>query len=113
MVSPRARSRASQVATQVGAQGRPIVWVTLLSQGDCGLCDQAKAVLMRLQQDPALPVQLEINEFGLDSSEGQTLASGAGVVFAPGVLLDGQPFSHGRLSERKLRKALAERLSAP
>jgi len=30
------------------------------------------------------------------------------VLFAPGVLLDGHPFSFGRLSERKLRKALTD-----
>jgi len=31
------------------------------------------------------------------------------VLFAPGVLLDGKPFGYGRLSERKLRRALAQR----
>ena len=32
-------------------------------------------------------------------------ATGAGVMFAPGILLDGQPFGFGRLSERALRGA--------
>jgi hypothetical protein len=32
-------------------------------------------------------------------------------MFAPGVLVDGRPFTYGRLSERKLRRAL-ERMSA-
>jgi len=31
----------------------------------------------------------------------------AGVVLAPGILLDGRPFGCGRLSERKLRSAFA------
>jgi len=42
----------------------------------------------------------------LASAEGARLGAAAGVLFAPGVLLDGKPFSHGRLSERKLRRAL-------
>jgi ABC-type Fe3+/spermidine/putrescine transport system ATPase subunit len=47
-----------------------------------------------------------VETVALESKEGQRLAAGAGVVFAPGVLLDGEPFSHGRLSEGKLRKEL-------
>jgi hypothetical protein len=37
---------------------------------------------------------------------GRDLGARAGVLFAPGVLLDGRPFGYGRLSERKLRRAL-------
>jgi hypothetical protein len=40
------------------------------------------------------------------------LAARAGVLFAPGVLLDGRPFGYGRLSERRLRRELG-RMSAP
>ena len=32
------------------------------------------------------------------------------MLFAPGVLVDGRPFSYGRLSERKLRRTLDKRL---
>jgi hypothetical protein len=32
------------------------------------------------------------------------------VLFAPGVLVDGAPFSYGRLSERKLRRTLDKHL---
>ncbi|MGH9119880.1 MAG: hypothetical protein ACRD0A_19005 [Acidimicrobiales bacterium] len=35
------------------------------------------------------------------------MAAAAGMAFPPGVLLDGEPFSYGRLSERKLRRELA------
>jgi hypothetical protein len=44
-----------------------------------------------------------------DSVDGRRLAGEAWMVIPPGLLLDGQAFSHGRLSERKLRRALAAR----
>jgi glutaredoxin len=79
--------------------------VTLLTQTDCALCEHAKQVLSRVAGD----VELEIRTVDLSSEEGHRLATSAGVLFAPGVLLDGEPFSFGRLSERKLRRALRGR----
>lgn len=76
--------------------------VTLLTQDACSLCDHAKDVVRRVQQD----TDLVLEEIGLDTDQGRDLALKSGVLFAPGILLDGQPFGHGRLSERKLRKAL-------
>ncbi len=76
--------------------------VTLLTQPNCGLCDHAKDVLARVARDRPLVVE----EIDLGSDRGRYLATEAGVVFAPGILLDGQPFGYGRLSERGLRKAL-------
>lgn len=81
------------------------VEITLLTQNTCGFCDQAKQVLDRVGQDHSL----RVSEVDLAGDEGQLLAARAGVLFAPGVLLDGEPFSFGRLSERKLRRALAKR----
>lgn len=95
---------ASEIGTE--SDDRATVRVTLLTQVKCGLCDQAKGVLADLQHDPALPVRLDVHEVSLDTDQGRALASVAGVIFAPGVLLDGKPFSHGRLSERKLRRTL-------
>ena len=89
--------------------GRPTATVTLLTQADCHLCEHAKDVLRRVRQDPTLQVQLVVNETDLGSLDGRRLAADAGVVFAPGILLDGAPFAHGRLSERKLRRALTRR----
>ena len=40
-----------------------------------------------------------MQEIGLDTPRGQQLALAAGVLFAPGILLDGAPYAHGRLSE--------------
>lgn len=77
--------------------------VTLLTQPNCTLCHHAKQVLARVARD----VPLEVEELDLGGDEGRRLAADAGVSFAPGVLLDGRPFGYGRVSERKLRKALA------
>lgn len=79
--------------------------VTLLTQSDCAMCGQAKDVLARVGADHPL----EIVEIGLGTVEGQELALRHGVLFAPGVLLDGEPFGYGRLSERKLRRTLDRR----
>lgn len=78
------------------------VQIILLTQADCHFCEHAKQVLAHVGQDHSL----RITEVDLGSPEGQQLARSAGVLFAPGVLVDGQPFSFGRLSERKLRRAL-------
>ena len=76
--------------------------VTLLTQTDCSMCDHAKDVLARVGLDH----QLTVAEIALDTDEGRALAMASGVLFAPGVLLDGKPFAYGRLSERRLRKTL-------
>ncbi|SBW28740.1 hypothetical protein FDG2_5935 [Candidatus Protofrankia californiensis] len=76
--------------------------IILLTQADCALCDHAKRVLVRVAADHPLAVE----EIGLDTPAGRDLAVRHGVLFAPGVLLDGTPFGYGRLSEKKLRKAL-------
>src|SRR5258708_32823220 len=77
--------------------------ITLLTQEDCGLCEHAKKVLARVGAD----YPLEVTEIDLASEQGQALATQARVQFAPGVLVDGRPFGYGRLSERRLRRALA------
>lgn len=79
--------------------------VTLLTQDDCAMCEHAKQVLTRVAGDHPL----EVDEVALATPEGQELAMRHGVLFAPGVLLDGESFTYGRLSERKLRRTLARR----
>lgn len=74
----------------------------LLTKDECHFCDEAKRVLARVADDG----QLAFREVRLDSEEGRQLATDAGVPFPPVVFLDGAYFSYGRLSERKLRKAL-------
>ena len=76
--------------------------LTLLTKTDCTLCDVAKEVLGRLQQE----YELEIETVDVATEHGQRMALEAGMLFPPGLLLDGRPFSYGRLPERKLRREL-------
>ncbi len=82
--------------------------VLLLTQERCALCDHAKRVLERL----AAEYPLAVTTLELASPEGRALAGRGGVLFPPGVFLDGEAFSYGRLSERKLRRELDRRLHA-
>jgi hypothetical protein len=81
--------------------------VTLLITAHCASCDHAKDVLGRLAAEGL--VEVEVVEAA--SPRGRALAAAAGIVFPPGVLLGGEAFSFGRLSERKLRQELARRSS--
>lgn len=81
--------------------------VLVLTQPDCGFCDQAKEVLARVGED----FPLAVHEVDLDSEYGRRMAEAGGIMFPPGVLIEGQPFSYGRLSERRLRKELRRRLT--
>jgi glutaredoxin len=76
--------------------------ITLLTQADCAYCEHAKKVLARVGADHPL----EITEIDITSGPGRMLAARAGVVFAPGLLVDGRPFGYGRISERRLRRTL-------
>lgn len=85
----------------------PVIDVTLLTKEDCKFCDEAKAILGRLGTE--FTISLGITE--LSSPRGQALALEGGLLFPPGIVLNGRPFSYGRPSERKLRREF-ERLSA-
>ncbi|MGH3114781.1 MAG: glutaredoxin family protein, partial [Gaiellaceae bacterium] len=63
----------------------------------------AKGVLARLQPEFAL----DVREVALDSTEGRTLAAAAGALFPPVLVVEGRPLFYGRLSEKRLRKALS------
>jgi glutaredoxin len=76
--------------------------ITVLSKLDCHFCEDAQAMLARLA--PELGFEVEVVDLG--GSQGQQLAIGSGMLFPPGILIDGVPFSYGRLSERRLRRAL-------
>jgi hypothetical protein len=80
--------------------------ILLLTQEQCGYCEQAKEILGRLSREYWLSVSM----LDMGSPEGQRLALEGGLLFPPGVLIDGEPFSYGRLSERKLRRELDRRL---
>ena len=60
---------------------------------------QAKEILARLAGE----IGFEIELIDLDHPTGQALAARHGVLFAPGVLIDGRLATYGRPSERRLR----------
>lgn len=78
---------------------------TLLTTTHCSLCEQAEGVLRQLQREGVI----EVETVDLASPEGQRLSAVARMPFPPVLLLDDEPFSFGRLSERKLRRELARR----
>jgi glutaredoxin len=81
--------------------------VELLTQEQCAFCDQAKRVLDRLAREFPLAVATR----DLASTEGRALAEQGGVMFPPGLFVEGEPFSYGRVSERKLRRELRRRVA--
>jgi len=88
---------------------REPVPVTLLTQSDCRMCEQAKAVLARTGAE-GLTI---VHEVDLSSEVGKALAVQHGVLFAPGIIVGGRPFSYGRLSEKKLRRHLQRSVTRP
>ena len=80
--------------------------VLLLTQEHCGFCVQAKEILDRL----AVEYGLSVSTLDLGSPEGEALAVRSGLLFPPGIFLEGELFSYGRLSERKLRREIERRL---
>jgi len=76
--------------------------IIVVTKEDCHFCDQAKDVLTRLRDE----YDLRVREVMLETEEGRSLALQSAAPFPPVVFLDGETFSYGRLSERKLRKAL-------
>ncbi len=80
--------------------------ILLLTQEHCGFCEQAQDILERLSHE----YWLSVCTLDMGSPEGQRLAVQGGLLFPPGILIDGEPFSYGRLSERKLRRELDRRL---
>jgi glutaredoxin len=82
------------------------VEVTLLTQDACGFCDDAKQVLDRLAGE----FPLAVTEVDLRTAEGERLAVEGGIMFPPGIFVDGEPFGYGRPSERKLRRELERRV---
>lgn len=79
------------------------VEVTLLTREDCAFCREASTIMGRLRAE--FPLLVKTLEF--DSEEGRRLALDGGLLFPPGILIGGLPFSYGRPSERKLRRELA------
>lgn len=76
--------------------------LTLVVAEDCSLCEHARRVLAALGHD----YPLRVREVSLESAEGQALGQQVPLVFPPVLLLGAEVVSHGRLSERRLRREL-------
>lgn len=81
--------------------------VQLLTQEGCAFCEEARDILGRLSGE--LPLLVSATD--LASAQGQQLAARGGVLFAPGIYIEGRPFSYGRPSERRLRREFTKRLT--
>ena len=79
----------------------------MLTKDDCRFCEEAKAILRRLGDE----FQLRISTDDIGLPRGQAIALNGGLLFPPGIVIEGRPFSYGRPSERKLRREL-ERISS-
>jgi hypothetical protein len=95
-------------ATETYTDSVPRIHVTLVTKSQCGFCEDAKELLARLAQ--AYPLAIETVK--LDSPQGARLALEGGILFPPGIFLDGEPFAYGRPSERLLRREFARRSAA-
>jgi thiol-disulfide isomerase/thioredoxin len=76
--------------------------VLILTQADCGFCHAAEEIFSRL----ATEYPLRITTLDINTPEGQAIAMRHGLLFPPGILINGDAFSYGRPSERKLRRTL-------
>lgn len=80
--------------------------ILLLTQENCGFCEQAREMLERLSRE----YWLSVSTLDMGSTKAQELTMQGGLLFPPGILIDGEPFSYGCPSERKLRRELDRRL---
>ena len=80
--------------------------ITLLTAPHCALCTHAHEVLDRV----AVDTPIEIETLSIETPEGQAALGNTAIPFPPLVLLDGRPYSYGRISERRLRRDLATHL---
>lgn len=80
------------------------IQVQLLSIEGCKYCDEARALLERLRNE--YPLDLVVMD--AESDCGQALALRHGVLFPPGIFIEGEFVQYGRPSERKVRARLAQ-----
>ena len=88
--------------TEATGRQRSALTLTLLTQEDCKWCEDGKAILAELSAE----FSLSTVEVDLASNDGQRLAADHRLLFAPGLIADGQLIAHGRLSRRALRRDL-------
>lgn len=82
-----------------------VIKIVIITKEDCAFCDLAKALFGRLGAE----YPLAVSTLSLGSPEGQELAERGQILFPPGIFIDGEPFSYGRPSERKIRREIDRR----
>ena len=80
--------------------------VLVLVQDGCHFCHDAQALLDRLAGE----YPLRIHTLDMGTPEGEKIAIQSGLLFPPGILLQGRPLCYGRPSEGKLRRAIEKLL---
>ncbi len=80
----------------------------LITSPNCHFCARAHEVLGRLVRE-GFPLRIE--DHGWDDADGAPLVQRDAVPFPPALYLDGELWGFGRISERALRKRLAQRSS--
>ncbi len=78
------------------------VEILLVTAPRCHFCSDALALL----DDLASEYNLAIDTIALESDDGVAIATRFRVPFPPVLLINGTYFGHGRISRRKLTKAL-------
>ena len=94
-------SNEAQAGAKTGVKLAPTV--TLLVTTGCHYCEDARGELAA-RADLG---DLELHVVSIDSEQGRALQATHRPSMFPLVLVDGQPFSIGRLPRRKLDQALA------
>ncbi len=80
-----------------------MIKVTLISPADCSNCAAVKEQLDDLRR---MYPELVIREIDAHTPEGEVLILQHGILASPGILINGQFFSMGAVSEQKLELAI-------
>jgi glutaredoxin len=91
-----ARRLEAPVTAQVSRE------IVVVSTSDCRFCTEASELVSRLSAE----FRLRVREVDLGSAEGIAALRTWDVPFPPIVLVDGNLFGYGRISERRLRRHL-------
>ena len=81
--------------------------VLILVQDGCHFCRDAQRLLARLADE----YPLQVRTLDIRTREGEGVALEAGLLFPPGILLQGKPLCYGRPSEGKLRRGIEQLLT--
>ncbi|HRN78271.1 MAG TPA: glutaredoxin family protein [Candidatus Dependentiae bacterium] len=76
--------------------------ITILTSPGCHTCETTKDILNDLEPE----YNLEIEEIDITSDQGQKLAKTHYITAAPGILINGELFSSGPVTEQQLRNEL-------